>query len=425
MESEFVVSIFIFFLLLFLSAFFSGSESAYFSLTNLILSRMREDKSPAAKRVIELMKEPRRLLITILTGNTIVNIGAATIAALFMARLSRILGLTEKMSLLILIQVITVTLIILILSEISPKLIAVKNAQRFSFKVSLPLKYIAFILSPVTFVLIKFADFLSSHLGIEKGRFFYSEEEIKALIEMGEEKGALQEEEKQMINSIFEFGETTVKEVMVPRIDMVCVEKETSIEKLVDIINEKGHTRIPVYEETMDHIKGIIHAKDLLPFLKKKKEKINLLSLARPPYFVPESKKIDELLREFQRERIHMAIVVDEYGGTAGLITLEDIIEEIVGEIQDEYDFETPLYRIIDDKTILLDAKIDLHDLNELLEAPLPTEEGYDTLGGFLYNLAGYVPKEKEVIKYNNYDFVIEKTEGQRIVEVRLRKREG
>ena len=232
----------------------------------------------------------------------------------------------------------------------------------------------------------------------------------------------LEEDEKEMIHSIFELSKTTVREIKVPRIDMVCVEKGTTITKLINIIHAKGHTRIPLYGEKVDNILGIIHAKDLLPFIKSKDKKADLVSLARPAAFVPESKHIDELLNELQSQKQHMAIVVDEYGGTAGLITLEDVIEEIVGEIQDEYDSEKPLVKKIDDTHFLVDAKMDLAELNEALDLNLPDDKSYESLGGFIFDLIGSVPKKKQEVEYGIYKFIVEKIDRNRIVSVLIIK---
>ncbi|RMF58153.1 MAG: HlyC/CorC family transporter [Calditrichaeota bacterium] len=232
---------------------------------------------------------------------------------------------------------------------------------------------------------------------------------------------ALEDAERAMIHSIFEFGDTEVHEIMVPRTDMVCVEENTDFETLVKLIDERGHSRIPLYSEGVDNILGVIHVKDLLPYMTSEKvSRPALKELARPAYFVPETKKLGTLLKEFQRDKHHMAIVVDEYGGTAGLITLEDIIEEIVGDIQDEYDKEPPLYRKLDDQNYIIDAKIDLHELNEKLNFDLPTEGEYESLGGFILSLTGYVPDEKEVVTYGNYTFFIEKVDRNRIRRVKL-----
>jgi putative hemolysin len=236
-----------------------------------------------------------------------------------------------------------------------------------------------------------------------------------------EEKGTLEKEEKEMIHSIFEFGETTVREIMIPRIDMVCVPTDIEFDPLLELIRKNLHSRIPVYKEKVDNIIGILFVKDLLAYIDQPVSKdINLEKLARPAYFVPGQKKIDELLREFQSQKIHMAIVVDEYGGTSGLVTLEDIIEEIFGEIQDEHDLELPLYQKLNEHEILIDGSMDLSEIRESLKIELPADEGISTLAGFLYGQFGSVPQEKQSVLFNSYEFVIEKIIKRRIKQVRV-----
>lgn len=385
-----------------------------------MIDRLKESSSRASTRMVSLLANPRLLLITILVGNTIVNVAAATVAALLTADLSAYFQFSEKIA--IIIEVIVVTLVLLIFSELTPKIFAVKNAYKFVMAVSIPLQIIAFILYPIVFILDRFPSLFSGLLATRVKKHLLSKEELKTLIEVSEEKGTLEEDEKEMIHSIFEFSKTMAKEIMVPRIDMVCAEKSISLGDLIDIIKTEGHTRIPLYDEKVDNILGIIHAKELLPFLDNDLQKIDLASLARPVLFVPESKPIDELLKDFQVEKQHMVIVVDEYGGTAGLITLEDVIEEIVGEIQDEYDTEKPLYKKIDDSHFLVDAKIDLDVLNEELDTNLPVDQSYESLGGFIFNLIGSVPQKKQEIEYGIYKFVIEKIDRNRIKEILIIK---
>ena len=420
MESDLWLSIFIFFGLIILSAFFSGSESAYFSLSEIDIGRLKEEKekSRSVRRVLSLLENPRRLLMSILIGNTIVNVAAATVAALFADKI--ISGERISSTSRILIEIVVVTLIILIFSELSPKVFAIKRAARFSRLVSLPLLFIVKIFSPLSLMFEKITGSVSSLLRIRSESIFFNREEFKTLFEVGEEKGTLGTTEKEMIHSIFEFRETTAKEVMVPRMDMVCVEKNTPIEKVLSLVKEKGHSRIPVYDGNIDNIVSILFVKDLLPYMKGKKKIPELLDLGRPVYFVPESKMLYDLLREFQRDRIHMAIVVDEYGGTAGLVTLEDVIEEIVGEIHDEYDKEKPLIRQLDENTWIADGKIDIEDLNEALGIDFPTEEDYESLGGFIFSLLGRIPNEKEEIRYQNILLIVEKIQRQRIKKVRI-----
>ena len=418
MESLYLIYSVVFILLLFLSAFFSGSETAFFSISKIELAKLKEERSSSAKKIVRLLNDQRKLLITILTGNTLVNIGSAITATILTVRLIQQYHLSETWS--IFFEVVVVTFLILIFGEITPKVVAVKRPVVFARKIVfwVDLAYLAFY--PVSASLERFTLFFSKVFHLEKNEHFLSEDELKALIELGEEKGTIQEEEKEMIDSIFEFGETTVREIMVPRIDMVCVEVTTPIEELIGLIQKEGHSRIPIYEERIDNIVGVIHAKDLIPFLANSQKITNLRKLARPAYFIPESKKIDDLLREFQQEKTHMAIVVDEYGGTAGLVTLEDVIEEIVGEIQDEYDQEQPLFKKISENIWLVDAKIDIPEFNETFPEPLPEDEDYESLGGFIFDITGNVPEENEIIQWGNYKFQIEKLEGQRIAEVKV-----
>jgi putative hemolysin len=420
LEVESFIRIIIFLVLIVLSAFFSGSEAAFFSLSKEMIDRLRESSSRTSMRIVTLLAKPRLLLVTILIGNTIVNVAAATVAALLTADLSAYLQFSENVA--IIIEVVVVTLILLVFSELTPKIFAVKNSYKFAAAVSIPLEVIRLILYPVVLVLDKFPRLLSGLLATRVKDHLLSKEELKTLIEVSEEKGALEEEEREMIHSIFEFSKTTAKEIMVPRIDMVCAEKDISLNDLIDVIKTRGHTRIPLYEENVDHILGIIHAKELLPFINNDLKKIDLASLARPALFVPESKPIDELFKDFQVEKQHMAIVVDEYGGTAGMITLEDVIEEIVGEIQDEYDIEKPLFKKIDDHQFLVDAKIDLDELNAELDMDLPVDQSYESLGGLIFNLIGSVPQKKQEIEYGIYKFIIEKIERNRIGEVLIIK---
>ena len=420
MEVESFIRLIIFLVLIVLSAFFSGSEAAFFSLSKEMIDRLKESTSRTSVRIVSLLAKPRLLLVTILVGNTIVNVAAATVAALITTDISSYFQLSEHIA--IIIEVVIVTLILLIFSELTPKIFAVKNSYKFAAAVSIPLQIFNFFLYPIVFFLDKFPNLLSGLLATRVKKHLLSKEELKTLIEVSEEKGTLEEDEKEMIHSIFEFSQTTVREIMVPRIDMVCAEKSISFNELVDIIKTEGHTRIPLYDEKVDNILGIIHAKELLPFIDGSSEKVDLASLARPAFFVPESKPIDELLKDFQVEKQHMAIVVDEYGGTAGLITLEDVIEEIVGEIQDEYDTEKPLFKKIDDSHFLVDAKIDLDELNDELEMNLPVDQSYESLGGFIFSLIGSVPQKKQEIEFGIYKFIIERIERNRIREVLIIK---
>ncbi len=414
--------ILLFSLLLGLSALFSGAETAFFSLPASVIERFKHGASRSEQRVAQLLQHPRQLLITIVIGNTIVNITTASVAAILTTQIGHGLGWNEHVVLIV--DVLVVTFVLLIVSEILPKIVAVRSAEKFSKRISSFIQFFYFLFYPLTYLLAQFTHLLQNRLGLQEDKIQITEEELLALAEVGEEYGTLEEEEREIIHSIFEFGETTVKEIMVPRTDMVCVEVSTPYTELLKIVRGKLHSRIPIYKERIDNIIGILYIKDLLPYLysKKKDKKLDLTKLIRSPYFVPEQKKISELLKEFQKNRIHMALVVDEYGGIAGLVTLEDIIEEIVGEIQDEYDRETPLITQIDENTFVVDGRIQLEELNEELHLNLPEEGGIETISGFIFNLMGSVPQEKESVRYNGYLFTVEKVVKNRIKKVRIEK---
>ncbi len=423
MDPDYFGYIPVFAILLILSGFFSASETAFFSLSASELERLKKKKQQPAQKIIQLLGHPKQLLITILVGNTVVNITAASLAAILTLEICDAFQLDRRVG--VLIDVIAVTFIILVFTEIVPKVAAVKNARKAAMRFAFPMTFFYYLLFPIVRIFDLITQWLNFIFKIKKDRNGLSEEELRNLVDFGEEQGTLQQDEKEMIHSIFEFGETTVKEIMVPRIDMVAISTESTMNDILEVIKTHAHSRIPVYRERVDNIEGILFAKDLLPFLnKKQKTDLDINKLLRPAYFVPEQKKIDELLREFQAEKIHMAIVVDEYGGTSGLVTLEDIIEEIVGEIQDEYDSEQPLFKKIDDQTFLVDGVMPLEEINEELDLDLPTEEGVETVGGFLYGLFGSVPKEKEMATYKDLEFVVEKVIHRRIRQVRITRLE-
>ena len=419
MDTTFLFYALSFIILLLLSAFFSGAEVAYFSLTENTIKILKKSKKHGEKRVSILLSDSRKLLITIITGNTAVNVAIATIAALLTSNIANQYQLNRFLVLFI--NIIVVTLVILIVSEIVPKVIAVKDARSIAVKTSLVLTFFHYLLYPITAILDSFTKILSGKFSKDQNKFELSEEELRTLVDVGEEKGALKKDEKEMIHSIFELGETVVREIMVPRTDMVCIEQEASLIQILNLVKEKLHSRIPVYKGKVDNVTGILYLKDLIPFIRKRnKSEIDIGKLGHTPYFVPEQKKINDLLREFQKEKIHMAVVVDEYGGTAGLVTLEDIIEEIVGEIQDEYDQEAPLYTKIDANTWSISGSMQIDELAEELNLELPDEDGIETLAGFLLGQFGNVPKQNEKVRWNNLEFIIEKVSKRRIQQVKV-----
>ncbi|HQU70764.1 MAG TPA: hemolysin family protein [Calditrichia bacterium] len=411
-----------FLILLLLSAFFSGSETAFFSLSPSAVEELAGSRQKSENRVAELLQRPRQLLVTIIIGNTVVNITMASLAAQLTLEIAHRIQVREELALAV--EIVVVTLVILITSEILPKVIAVRKPEVFARQTGLILQTTLYLFYPLSLFLTRFTRFLQNSVGFSEDKAQLPVEELKTLVEVAEEHGPLEKDEKEMISSIFEFGETTAKEIMIPRTDMICVEVGTTLPELMGIVKQKLLSRIPVYRERVDNIVGILYLKDLLPLLGRGQSRdIQLEKLARPAYFVPEVKKIDDLLREFQQERIHMALVVDEYGGISGLVTLEDVIEEIVGEIQDEYDREQPLFSIVDENTFLVDGRMPLEEVNDELNLNLPTEEGVETISGFILHLLGSLPQEKEKAHYNNYHFVVEKIDKNRILKVRIEKK--
>ena len=419
MDPSFFLYFSVFVVLLILSAFFSGSETAFFSLTKSTIDKLSRSKSPARRQISILLKDPKKLLISIIIGNTISNTAIATVAALLTTRFSIQYGLDRL--LILMLNVLVVTLVILVFSEIMPKVSAVKNAKNTALRLVYPLTFFHYLFLPLSAFFSMFTQFLSSLLGLEKDKHILSDQELRTLVDVGEERGALEKDEKEMIHSILEMSDTITREIMVPRTDMEALEKSASLKDVLNLVKDKLHSRVPVYDESIDNIAGILFLKDLLPFIKMKDQaSFDLGKLVHPPYYVPEQKKINELLREFQKERIHMAIVVDEYGGTSGLVTLEDVIEEIVGEIQDEYDEEASLFEKIDTNTFIVDAAMQIDELNEELDLGLPEEEGVDTVAGFLLGRFGSVPKFDDKLEFNGYEFTITKATKKRIEKVKI-----
>ncbi|MBE3090910.1 MAG: HlyC/CorC family transporter [Candidatus Atribacteria bacterium] len=403
-----------------LSAFFSSAETALFSLNKLQLKKIQkeEENNWRVKSIIRLLDDPQRTLISILIGNMFVNITASSLATYLAIKLIGDIGIGIASGIMI--------FTILVFGEIVPKSLAVVNAENISKRVARPIEIISIGLFPLIkvfkAVIIVLYYFIGKKSTREKKEI--TEEDLITLIDAGKDEGVIEEEENEMIRNIFDFSDTMVKEVMIPRVDMVCISSDTQLGSILKTINKMGHSRIPVYEDTIDNIIGILYAKDLLGIYQQwyiSKEKFDLKGIIREAYFVPENKKIDELLDIFQKDRIQIAIAIDEYGGTAGLITMEDVVEEVVGEIIDEYDKEIKLFEMIGDNTVITDAIINIEKINEILNIEIP-ENGFETLGGFIYDLLGRVPKKNEKIRYQNCQIIIEQVVKNRIRRVKIIK---
>lgn len=425
MDISWQIKLLFLFLLVLLSAFFSGSEIALFSLDRNKITKSG-DRSLAGRYLAILLDAPKRLLVTILIGNTIVNVGASILAVLIALDIAAITNIPQN--LILTIQIIALTIIIVLIGELLPKLLASKSPLGFSRFVAVPLYWINVILFPAAEFLNEIIRLSISGIKINKSKTVIQHEELSELAKLGRERGTIIEEEHGLIHSIVSFRRVAVREIMTPRVDITAVSEDTVFDELLNIITSTGHSRIPLYKEDLDQITGIIYSKDILPLLKNPEKKINLslASIARKPLFIPSSKMISSLMHEFQEKKMHIAIVVDEYGGTAGLITLEDIIEEIIGEIRDEYDKEENPVTRVDENSFLVLGKISIDELNELLNSNITAEEdNFETVGGLVLNHAGDIPKEGYSFKIDSFRFTVKEILNKRIKKVLVEKLSG
>jgi gliding motility-associated protein GldE len=405
-----------------LSAFFSGSEVALFSLDKKKLQNTFES-DPLIRRYLQnLLDFPRRLLVTILLGNTVINVAASIIAVSLAIDYSHNSGFPRNIALTI--EIICLTFCILIFGELIPKIWAAKNPVAFAKLISIPLYWLNVILFPVAEILTEAIRSLIGMLKLDKSKSAILSEEIAELANLGHERGTIVDKEHGLISSIVNFRSVAVHEVMTPRVDIVSVSAETNFNEMLDIIIKTGHSRIPLYHEDLDEIIGVVFSKDLLPYIKNVESRINfsLTKIARKAMFIPRTKLISSLMHEFQEKKMHLAIVVDEYGGTAGLITLEDIIEEILGEIRDEYDKEeNPITKVGDNNYIIL-GKLSIDELNDLLNTTFSENSNYETVAGMILNHVGQIPKEGYSFQIDGYTFIVKEIQNKRIKKVQVEK---
>ena len=402
--------IIIFIFLLILSAFFSGTETAYFHI--------RKHRKETPEKIKSVLDSPQGLLVSLLTGNTIVNVSIASLAAYVTAGFAD--DYTWSKSTLILMEVLVVSVVVLIFGEILPKMIAIKYSKEYALKMYTPLKIMMFILSPIAQGFNAITNLVIKIIPFRKEKIFDSEEELKILAELGEEEGTLQEEESDMIQSIFDFKEKTVGEIITPRVDIVSLKSDESIDKAMDIIGERQFSKIPIYKDTIDNIKGILYAKDIIPYLMGSRPNVNLQTLARQPFFVPETKPIDDLMEEFKLRKTSIAIVVDEWGGTEGLVTLEDVVEEVMGEIRDPYDQEESNVLKQSDGSFIVEGSITIYDLEEETDIESPDDRDYDTLGGLILDILTDIPQTGEQVEFNDMVFTVQTVENNRIGKIKI-----
>ncbi|MDD4957153.1 MAG: hemolysin family protein [Candidatus Omnitrophica bacterium] len=400
------MDIIIFCILLGFSAFFSGSETSFLSLDKFRIKQLESDVSPAARRVVSLLSGPYKLLVTILIGNMLVNIAASSVLADAMYAL-----LGEKS---LGVSIVSMTVIILIFGEVTPKMFALSNAEHFAKTVSLPLRFFEMLFSPLRLVFVNIAHTILRTFGfkLSSAQQNITLDEIKSFFSLGRTRGVVKEKEQDMIENILEFKELNVADIMTPRINIVALDINAPKEDLVREIKDSQNSRYPAYVHTIDNIVGIIHAKEYLL-----DPNVPVREILKKPFFAPESMKIDDLLRELQRRHTHLAIVTDEYGVTSGVVTVEDVLEEIVGEIKDERDHEPPPIRKIDQKTYLVDGQTHIDKVNDEIGTELVSDE-VDTIGGYFTLKFGRMPQAGDRIECDGFAITVRDVSKNRITSL-------
>ena len=414
MDDSILPRSFILFILLLFSAFFSACEAAFFSLNPLQLKELKEKKGRSGSLVNSLLEKPRELLITIYIGNELVNIAISVLITSIAITLFGSIGVG--------IAIGVATFLLLIFGEIIPQSMSLKLAQSYSLIAAYPLKLFYNIVHPPQKFLTRLAEDFISRFGVNalsRKESAITDEEFRAMVQMGVGEGEIDPEEKEMIHNIIKFSDTTIDAIMTPKIDMVTVGEGDNLDEVIPKIVKNFYARVPVYDEEQENIIGILLTKHLNKIKHLPKEKVSIKSMLYPPLFVPKTKKIKEMLADFKKQKRHMAIVLDEYGSLAGLVTLEDILEELVGEIDSEMRLDqTPIIEI-NKNNFKLDGVYSLHDFNEYFKANLPVDQ-YNTLGGLVFGLFGRIPRSGEATTYENYKFRVEKMKGPRILRLHL-----
>jgi putative hemolysin len=399
--------------LLGVSALLAGAEAAYFSLSRLGSAHLQPTESAEHALLARVLRDPRDLLITLLVGITLVNIAASSLATQVATLLLGPRGIG--------IAIPVMVFLIVVFGEVLPMTIAVGMPHRFGLLVARPVLALRWLLTPVRRLLGAFTHLVSRAAdggGVTKAAI--TEAELRTLVEVGHQEGVVQRKEREMIHGVFELGETTVAEIMVPRTDVFGIDVATPPDRLLPAIRANLHHRVPVYEGSFDHVLGILEVKDLLPYYAGLPPGFDLRAHLTPPYFVPQSKRADALLREFKAKKLRTAIVVDEYGGTAGLVTLEDLLEEVVGEIRDEFEAEERLAQPVDERTWRVAAKMPIGDFNTVAGLAIP-DEHFDTVGGWVLDLFGRVPHRGESVEADGVRVTVETTHRTRILQVLVR----
>ena len=403
--------------LIFLSALFSSAETAFLSTNKIRLRNLQEEGEKKADLVLFMLDNQNKLISALLVGNNIVNIGSSALATKMATEAFGNAGVGIATGIM--------TLLVLVFGEVIPKNLAAAHAETWAMFIAPFIRLVSFVLTPVVFLLTKLSDFVVhfSKSDDEEDPTI-TEDEFKILVNVGQEEGVLDESESEMINSIFEFDETVVKAIMVPRIDIVAVDVEDSINEALRIIVDGGHSRIPAYEESIDNIVGILYAKDIFAHLDADFDTMKVKELLRPAYYIPETKKVSDLLNELRLKKVHMAIILDEYGGTNGLVTIEDLIEEIIGDIQDEYDVEDDLIVMHGEDHLVADARAPRVDVEDAFDVELDEEiledSEADTIGGLAFEHLGGIPAVGDEVTVGRFLIRIVDVSGRRISKVEI-----
>ncbi|MFM8278936.1 MAG: hemolysin family protein [Candidatus Limnocylindrus sp.] len=417
-------------LLIVLNGFFVAAEIAFVTVRRTRIDELADSGDQRAVRVQRLLRDPGRFLAVIQVAITFLGALASAVAAVSIvevvtAPLSEIPLFGERAGAVALLLVtLLVSLVSIVLGELLPKALALGSPDRISLIAAGPLSLFARVVSPLVVVLVTVTRAVSRPFGIDPTRTpALSAAEIRLIVEQGSEQGVLEAEEEQMISAVMGLGDSKLHEVMVPRIDIIAIDESATFDEAVAVVLKEGHSRTPLYKGSIDHVVGVLYAKDLLRIIAAGGTRPMLRDIMRPAIFVPESQAVDDLLNELQRRKVHMAIVLDEYGGTAGLVTIEDLLEEIVGEIQDEFDEEEPMLLRVGAGEAIIDGRADIEELTSLIDPGLTLEddEEYDTVGGFVYHRIGRVPVVGDTVSVAPFSITVVKAAGRRVGKVRVR----
>ena len=402
--------------LIFLSAIFSSAETAFLSTNKIRLRNLQEDGEKKADLVLNMLENQNKLISALLVGNNIVNIGSSALATQMAINVFESAGVGIATG--------VMTLLVLVFGEVVPKNLAAAHAETWAMFIAPFIRLVSFVLTPVVYLLTKLSDFVVHFTKKDEDDPTITEDEFKILVNVGQEEGVFDESETEMINSIFEFDGTLVKAIMVPRIDIIAVDVDDNINEALRLIVDGGHSRIPAYEDSIDNIVGILYAKDIFEHLDADFNTMKVKELIRSAYYIPETKKVSDLLNELRLKKVHMAIILDEYGGTNGLVTIEDLIEEIIGDIQDEYDVEEDLIVMQSDNQLVADARAPIGDVEEAFDVELSEElledSEADTIGGLAFENLGGIPEVGDEVTVDRFLIRIVEVSGRRIAKVEV-----